>query len=181
MKHLAAVMTLLWLAGCAGVPVVPSDLKEKVDRKLSFQQVKDAPQSYKGTLLVLGGMVLSAKTTKQNGTRIEILQLPLDDDDEPIGRLTESKGRFLAQHKEFLDPAAVPAGTLLTVVGEVTGSAIQQLDEIEYQYPTVEILSMTVWPPGVPAWWGGSYPYTGAYWGSYGRPPHWIPWPVEKR
>ena len=182
MKVLLAIVIAVWLIGCAGVPVVPPELKEKVDRSLTFEQVKASPLTYKGKFLVVGGMVLSAKPLKQDGTRIEILQLPLESDDEPRSRLTESKGRFLARHKEFLDPATIPFGTRVTVVGEVNGSSTVQLDEIEYEYPTLDIASLTVWPPKIPGYWYRPYPYFGAYWGPYwGAPPHWMAWPVEKR
>ena len=96
------------LTGCIGVSVVPPDLKDKVDEHVSFLQVKASPLSYKGRLIVAGGMVLTAKPLKQDGTRIEILELPLDEDYESTGRLIDSHGRFLAFHKEFLDPATIP-------------------------------------------------------------------------
>jgi len=186
MNALLAIVVGIWVVGCAGVPVVPPDLKEKVDRSVTFEQVKASPLTHKGQFIVVGGVVLSAKPLKQDGTRIEILQLPLDSDDEPLSRLMDSKGRFLALHKKFLDPATIPFGTSVTVVGEVTGSTTLQLDEIEYEYPTLDIASLTVWPPKVPAYAFRPYPYFGAYWGSYwgpywGPPPYWIAWPVEKR
>jgi outer membrane lipoprotein len=181
MRIFAAIMTGLLLAGCGGTTVVPPELKDMVDGTVTFAQLKGSPLSYKGRVTVMGGMVLTAKPLKQDGTRIEILELPLDSDYEPTGRLTDSAGRFLAFHKEFLDPATIPVGTRVTVVGEVTGSTTLQLDEIDYEYPTVRIVSMTIWPPEVPAVWSRPYPYFGAYWGPYWGPPQWIPWPVGKR
>ena len=116
--------------------------------------MKASPLSYTGRLIVVGGMVLTAKPLKQGGTRIEILELPLDEDYEPRGRLTDSQGRFFAFHKEFFDPATIPMGTRMTVVGEVTGSVTLPMDEVDYVYPTLDIKAVTVWPPKVPVWWG---------------------------
>lgn len=181
MRALAAVVMGLLLAGCAGVSVVPPDLKDKVDEHVSFQQVKASPLSYTGRLIVAGGMVLTAKLLKQDGTRIEILELTLDEDYEPTGRLIDSQGRFLAFHKEFLDPVTIPMGTRVTVVGEVTESVTLPVDEVDYVYPALDIRAVTVWPLKVPVWWGRSYPYFGAYWGPYWGPPHWIPLPEGKR
>ena len=48
MRGLAAIGVSLLLAGCAGVSVVPPELKDKVDEKVSFLQVKASPLSYKG-------------------------------------------------------------------------------------------------------------------------------------
>jgi hypothetical protein len=50
----------------------------------------------------------------------------------------------------FLDPATVPAGTLLTVIGVVTGSATRPLDESEYAYPVVEIKHLIDWNEAIP-------------------------------
>ena len=182
MRIPVAIMTGLLLVGCAGVPVVPPELKDVVDSTVTFAQLKGSPLSYKGRVIVMGGMVLTAKPLKQDGTRIEILETPLDADYEPTGRLTDSRGRFLAFHKGFLDPATIPAGTRVTVVGEVSGSMTLQVDEIDYAYPTLDIASLTIWPPQLPSHWFRPYPYMGAYWGPYGGsywgPPQWIPWPV---
>lgn len=123
--------------------------------------------------------MLSVKPLSQDGTRIEVIQLPLANDDEPQGRLVDSQGRFLAFHKEFLDPATIPTGTRITV-GEVTGSTTLMLDEVGYAYPTVAIASLTIWPPKPPAYWFHPIPYFGVYWGPYWgpywSPPQWSPY-----
>jgi outer membrane lipoprotein len=164
---LSAMVTLL-LTGCGGVPAVPPELENRVDRTVSFLQVKASPLSYKGRLIVVGGMVLAAKPLKE-GTRIEVLQLPIDRDDEPFGYLTDSQGRFMVFQKEFVDPATIPIGTRVTVAGEVTGSMGLMIEEIEYTYPTLDGKALTVWPPKVPVYFR-PYPYFGAYWGPYWGP-----------
>ena len=180
-KIIAAVLSSLGVVGCSGVPVVPPDLQQKVERDVSFQQIKDSPLSYKGQFVVVGGTVLSVKPLKQNGTQIQVLQLPLSSDYESQGPLTKSGGRFLAFHKEFLDPETIPTGTRVTVVGEVTGSTTQMLDEVEYPYPTIDIASLTVWSPKLPVFWFHPYPYFGAYWGPYWGSPHWSPYGLRRR
>ncbi len=161
--------------GCAGSPVVPPDLQAKLERNVSFQQIKASPLSYQDKIVAVGGTVLSVKPLKEGGTRIEVLQLPLTSDDEPYGRPMDSDGRFFAFHGEFLDPVTIPSGTRVTVVGEVTGSTTSMLDEVEYAYPTFDVLSLTIWPPGLPTYRFRSYPYFGLYegspqWSPYGRP-----------
>jgi starvation-inducible outer membrane lipoprotein len=56
MRGIAAIGVSLLLAGCAGVSVVPPDLKDKVDEQVSFLQVKASPLSYTGRLIVVGGV-----------------------------------------------------------------------------------------------------------------------------
>jgi outer membrane lipoprotein len=133
----------LSLASC-GPQVVPKELEGKVDRNVSFLQLKEAPPTYKGRMVVLGGEVLSAKRGTDS-TRIEILQIPLDSSYEPVQDRTTSQGRFLAVQEQFLDPATVPVGTLVTVIGEVTGTTTMPIDEVQYTYPTLAIRHVHVW------------------------------------
>jgi outer membrane lipoprotein len=165
-------------SGCAANTVVPASLQKQVDEHLTFAQIKDSPDSYRGRLVVLGGEVLSAKRLK-DGTHIEILQLPLSFQ-EPEWDRTRSQGRFIAIHKEFLDPATIPSGTRVTVVGEVTGAVTKPLDETEYVFPTLEVKSLKVWPDrmsyGQPRPYAGPYYWGGPYWGPYWRgwySPYW--------
>lgn len=143
---------------------------------LTFQQVKAAPDSFKGQSVVFGGEVLTARRMKE-GTRIEILQLPLDSSGHPVYDLTQSQGRFIAVQKEFLDPATLPYGTRLTVTGEVTGTITLPLDETQYTYPVVEATRLHIRPltdqmvPRGRPYYGPS-PYSGPYWN-----PYWRPWP----
>lgn len=132
------------LAGCASGSVVPASLQAQIDKSLTFDQLRETPDSYRGRLLVLGGEVLSAKRLKE-GTRIEVLEIPLNGSLQPGLDRTTSRGRFLALQKEFLDPATIPPGTRLTIVGEVTGSVADKLDETDYTYPMVEVRSLKVW------------------------------------
>lgn len=146
-RGLAGFALAALLAGCASGTVVPASLQAQLDKTLTFPQLRESPDSYRGHLLVLGGEVLSAKRLK-DGTRIEMLEIPLDRSLQPEMDRTTSQGRFIAVQKEFLDPATIPPGTRLTIVGEVTGSVADKLDETDYTYPMVEIKSLKVWPQG---------------------------------
>ncbi len=145
--------------------------------QVPFAQVKASPDAYRGQTLMLGGKVLSAKRLKE-GTRIEILQLPLDGALRPEFDLTRSRGRFVAMQREFLDPATLPPGTSLTVTGEVTGSVTMPLDETDYTYPVLEIKQMKVWTEAAEGPrlrpYAGPDGYWGPYWSPYWRPrPYW--------
>ena len=146
----------------------------------AFLQVKAAPDSYRGQSVVFGGEVLAARRLK-DGTRIEILQLPLDRSGRPVPDRTQSQGRFIAMHREFLDPATVPPGTRVVVTGEVTGSITLPLDETEYTYPVLEARHIDVLPaPEAAARSSRPYPYMGPgpYWGPYGGA-YGRPWPYR--
>ncbi len=133
------------LPACAGPAIIPLDLEKQIDPKASFAQVKEAPTTHRGTVIVLSGEVLDATRLKDR-TRLTILQLPTDGNHAPTMDLSQSRGRFLAFQTEFLDPATVPNGTRITIVGEVSGATTELLDEMEYTYPTVTIKFLKVWP-----------------------------------
>lgn len=167
---LPALSALLIVSGCA-----TEDSFESTGPRLTYAQLKAAPETYRGQPITLGGKVLSAKRLKEE-TRIEILQLPLASSLRPTFDLSTSQGRFIATKKEFLDPATIPSGTFVTVTGEISGSVILPLDETDYTFPAVEIKTLRVWPkeeepPRIRPYIGPSY-----YWGPYWSP-YWRPWP----
>ena len=146
-----ALAGMLFLGYGCGPQVIPKELEGQVDRKVSFLQLKESPAAYIGRTVVLGGEVLSVKRANDT-TRIEVLQIPLDASLEPVPDRMTSQGRFLAVQREFLDPATVPVGTRITVIGEVTGTTTLPIDDIQYVYPTLAIRHLKVWErqsPGV--------------------------------
>ena len=171
----ASRSSAIMISGCAFTGGQTGTLSSDAP-PLTFGQVKTAPESYSGQAVTFGGKVLGARRLKE-GTRIEILQLPLARSLQPTTDLSTSQGRFVALRKEFLDPATIPAGTFITVTGEMAGSITLPLDETEYSYPLMSVTSLRVWSeqdeeaprirrplgPG-PSW--------GPYWS-----PYWHPWP----
>ncbi len=144
-----SMLTIAIVSGCSSGPaVIPEELESRIDQSVSFQQIHSAPTSYSGRTVLLGGEILSAKRMS-TGTQFEVLQLPVSEDDPPAEQRTESQGRFLAIHRGEIDPAAMPPGTRVTLVGEVTGETVQQLDDSEYRYPTIEVKHVHVWEPDV--------------------------------
>ncbi|MEY4705700.1 MAG: hypothetical protein RL042_1905 [Nitrospirota bacterium] len=173
MRTLSFIVTLhVTLAGCT---LTHESVDGPATQALTFLQVKAAPDSFKGHSVIFGGEVLTARRLK-DGTRIEILQLPLDRSKRPGYDLPQSQGRFIAIQRDFLDPATLPHGTSVTVTGEVTGSLTLPLDETDYTYPVIDITHLQVWArpeemaPRIRPYMGG--PYWGPYWS-----PFWRPWP----
>ena len=169
------ISVLLSVFGCALTDDTPST------SQITFGQVIAAPESFKEQPVTFGGKILGARRLK-DGTRIEVLQLPLTSSLKPSFDLSKSQGRFVAMQNEFLDPATIPSGTFVTVTGEIAGSVTMPFDETEYTYPIVEIKNLLVWPkddaacPQVCPYPYGPDPYWGPYWGPYWSP-YWRPWP----
>lgn len=154
----------LVVLGCSSSPVrIPEALQSQIDQNLTFTEVLTSPGSYRGRLMLLGGQILKAKRLKE-GTQVELLQLPLNTDQEPTTDLTRSQGRMLVLHQASPDPATLTPGMLVTFVGEVSGALIEKIDEADYRYPTLTVKHWYVWPPAtVDSWRSG--PFYGVYGG----------------
>ena len=157
--------------------LIPSDLRGQIDRSVTLEELQAHPEQYEGRTVMLGGTVLSSKRLKDR-TEIEILELPLTEGLVPVADRMRSRGRFLAVKTEFLDPATVRPGSLVTVVGKVQGTEERPLDETMYTYPVLAILNVTDWDRVRPPYGYGystaaPYPYYGDYYGrfygGYGR------------
>lgn len=146
---------------------VPLGLEQEIDATVSFAELKRAPSEYTGRTVMVGGNVLRAKRTGA-GTELEVLQLPTARE----GGLTEerlrSQGRFLAVQEQFLDPASLPEGTPITVIGTVKGETTRQLDESDYTYPILEIKHIIDWKSIAARRGRDRNPYYGAYYPPYG-------------
>ncbi len=162
----ATIMVAVFLMACQTYQVIPKELKDRVNTQASYEVVKSNPASHQGELVVWGGEVLQAIRLK-NMTRFEILQLPLSDDYLPLGERVLSKGRFVAYDRlgESVDPAIVPEGTKVTIVGLVQQPVPTVLEEESKEYPAIEIRDMTLW--SAHATRTLDYPYYGPYGGIY--------------
>ncbi len=158
MKHMRNTILIalaaLFVTACA-TQVIPKELEGQVDKNVSFLQVKQAPNQYQNRTIVLGGEILSIKR-EGDGARIEILQLPLDRDLEPTTDRTKSLGRFLGVEHQPLDPATLPVGTRVTVIGDVAGTTTLPMGEDQYTYPTLVVKHIKPWEPAAPARRGGT-------------------------
>lgn len=172
---------VLFGGACNRVDVVPDRLEERVDRDLRYSDIKNNPQAHQGKLMLAGGKVLSAKRT-QEGTWIEVLQIPLSEDLIPTGRDVESKGRFVVIDSggdQISDPAVFDdEKKRVTVVGEVLGMTTIQIDEVQQQVPQLALKHVTVWDwdrakTGYYPYYGYRYPYAWGYRGYYGYPYYW--------
>jgi len=176
-----SIALLCFIAGaCQSKDVIPDRLEGRVDRDLRYSDIKGHPDDYRGKLMLAGGKVLSAKRT-QEGTRLEVLQIPLSEDLMPISQDTESKGRFVVIDRgdQVSDPAVFnDEKKRVTVVGEVLGTTTIQIDEVQQQVPELKMKHVTVWDwdrtrSGYAPYYGYGYPYAWGYRGYYGYPFYW--------
>jgi outer membrane lipoprotein len=170
MRYISAIALPLFflMSGCA--PVISKELRDQVAPEITFREVHEDPDAYKGKLVLWGGVIIGAKNLKE-GTLIEVLQRPTDRRGRPKD-VDESDGRFLALYDGYLDVAIYAQGRGVTVAGEIKGKTVQTLDEIEYKYPLIAIKEIHLvkeeryhpyayWYPywWYPPWWYYPYPY----------------------
>lgn len=148
LKLLAIFFLLLssLLFSSCGPKVIPEDLERKVEKKISFGEVKKNPESYKGRRILVGGEIIEIRNL-QDKTEIEILQKPLGRDRAPLN-VDESDGRFVLIHPSFLDPSLFRSGRRITAVGLVEGSRTEQVGQAQMVEPVLQSEHIHLWPPG---------------------------------
>lgn len=133
---------MVWIVGCgAGIS---RQVRSQVTYSGTFTQLQQNPEQQIGATVILGGRIIKTEV-RDNGTDLVVLQLNLDSSDRPKND-DQSKGRFLILSAQFLDPALYPDGTLITVVGKVTGSQEKLIGQMPYRYPAIDPLEIKKWP-----------------------------------
>lgn len=139
LRLLLPALLLLALAGCASAPEFQL---EGVDRTLTpARAVQEDPRGER----VFWGGTLAAVHNLQDVTHLEVVGYPLDADGWP--RLeAEPVGRFIIEHRGFLEPAKYAPGRAITVVGTLTAPLLGKVGERDYRYPVVLPEQLHLWP-----------------------------------
>ncbi|BCB95600.1 hypothetical protein JZK55_05220 [Dissulfurispira thermophila] len=118
------------LFGCAHV--VSKEIRDMAEKEIALSDIMKAPDTYKGKVIILGGVIVSSMNAKE-GTYIEVIQKPLDYRGRPENT-DVSYGRFIIIYEGYLDTAIYSQGREVTVAGEVMGKMERPLGQIKYQY-----------------------------------------------
>jgi outer membrane lipoprotein len=135
------------LMGCA--TGMSDRARSMVTYQGTFTALQQAPDQYKGQVVMLGGRILENQALAA-GYELSVLQFPLDASQKPD--LTQpSQGRFLVVAKELPDPAEFKPQIPMTVVGRVTGHMTRKIGEQPYDLVIVDPVELKRWS----AWSGG--------------------------
>jgi outer membrane lipoprotein len=130
-----ALPLLLLVTGCAHL--ISEQSRVLADQSITFDQLREPPQAYRGKLVLLGGNV--AEVTKSGeGVRLLVIEHRLDSRELPV-EVLPSRGCFLAITAESLDSDTYKPGALVTMMGEVTGEKTQPPAGAEHGYPVIII------------------------------------------
>jgi len=142
--RLLGICLVLLMFGCA--TGISQQARSQVTYHGSFSELQGAVDRHRGEIIILGGKIIETKGY-QSASEITVLQLPLDRRDRPEDG-DRSEGRYLVRSGQFLDPAIYEKGTLLTVVGRLSGSEVRAVGGFPYVYPVVEPIELRSWPRG---------------------------------
>jgi outer membrane lipoprotein len=174
-------LCVFWSA-CVGRPAA---VKNVPVSKLSYTQASSDPNSYKGTPVRWGGVIIDVEN-EENETLVQVLSYPLDYTGRPQST-KQSEGRFVVKSAEFLDPAVYKKDREITVAGELEGDIERQIGKKTVRLPLLSSTAIYMWPTylanpypygygyggyGGYGGWGGPWgsPYYGGYWGGFYRP-----------
>ena len=143
MWKLPMVILMGWVVGCAGG--ISEQARSKVTYSGAFQALQQAPDKAAGEIVMLGGKIIEVQPMGDQ-TELTVLQLPLNASDRPTDS-DQSEGRYIVRSEGFLDPAIYPAGTLITVVGQVQGGEERTIGKMPYRYPVIVPEEIKKWPP----------------------------------
>ena len=138
---LAALATAL--SACA-YPI-SRHYRQAARRDLDISKVLPDPTSHQGALVIWGGVILAVLNGPE-GSQLEVLEVPLDFMGEPTDP-RYSRGRFMAQSADFLDPEVYKKGDKVTLAGEIAGKETRPLGKAQYSYPVLAIKQIHVWAP----------------------------------
>ncbi len=140
------------LAGCASVPgsspQLTTDSVSATDPAVDtpavdITEARENPLAHADSEVHWGGVVQSVEN-RNDETWIELVERPLNRSGQPqLGSL--SHGRFIAVVPEFLDPVDYRDGTVVTVVGNLSGEHIGTIGSASYNFPKVAVTDHQRW------------------------------------
>lgn len=173
----AFMIFLIFMLLSACGPVISKNLKNQAEPDLTFQEVFQKPEAYKGEIVIWGGEIIQTINQKDGTTLIEISQRSLDWQEEPK-EASSSGDRFLVLVKKHLDPFTYGRGKEITVAGKILGEITKLRDqeitvdgkvlgekpklpgEVAYRYPYLLAKQVFLWRKDYPYY----YDLYGPWW-----------------
>ncbi|MBP1475168.1 Slp family lipoprotein [Frateuria sp. MAH-13] len=132
--------TLLMLAACAPAPIY----KPAADAVgAAPYQVAQSPEQFASKQVIWGGRIVGV-TNLADHSEVEILAYPLDKSQRPQAN-DSGNGRFIAVMPGYVESLDYPAGALITVNGQLSGSRAGKVGQADYVFPLVQVNQSHVW------------------------------------
>ena len=147
-QHLSVSSFLIlasFISGCS-TPIFPDQVRDKVDRTLSFNALVQNPNAYRERTVELGGQILRS-LPEEDGTTMLVRALPIRT--EPVygpydsGR---SLGMFVIRFAGKTGPQDIQAGNMIVVIGPVMGAlSTSNLTDVPVRRLTISAECFHVW------------------------------------
>jgi starvation-inducible outer membrane lipoprotein len=145
----------IWcLAAGACAHPISSLVRAEADSSLTLSRVVENPKTYLGSIVIWGGVV-SMVSQGPEGTRLLVIQTPLDSHGYPQTRVAE--GEYIAWTAESLDTRVYRRGLAITLAGEIESVEEKNLRFMEYPRPVLRIVQIHPWE-------GKHFPLTHGNW-----------------
>jgi len=126
MKNIIFAISIAFLfQGCTYA--ISREYTRQADRKISFHDVAQDPELYKGKLVIIGGTIAQVRST-DHGTLLEVEERSLDYWGRPE-RTTKTGGRFVLSHPAHLNTLLYAPGREITAAATVEGEATALVDQ----------------------------------------------------
>jgi len=136
------------VAGCAAG--IPPPLAGQVSWNLSFVEIRRLPESYRGRVVALGGIVTHIEADDQ-GYRGIVNELPFEGSSRYRPAVDQlPRGQFIVLIPRHEYPKDLRPGAEVTVVGEILGQGTSSETGVEEGVPLLEERYIKVWGP---SWW----------------------------
>jgi len=168
MKRIILIVIVCFLISSCTY-AISRPVRDQARTDIPFSSIKENIDKYKGTVFVLGGVIVETKNTEE-GSIIEAMHVPID----KYGNIVDtdrSSGRFMAIDRGYLDPLIYKKRREITIAGELIGIRKKKIGEIEYTYPLFAIKELHLWKEEK----GYSYYYY--YHPPYPYPSYWYRYP----
>jgi outer membrane lipoprotein len=139
-KFVAVALSLMILAGCASYPE-----QVRIADNVALTSYENAAQQNVDFGTARWSGVIAEVSNKADKTRLEVVYFPSGTNGRPVVS-DQTKGRFVAYIKGFLDPMVYQPGKSVTVLGELSRSETGKVDEYEYRYPVIKDATVYLWP-----------------------------------
>ena len=138
------ILSFFLLGGfTACAPAISKKVREEAGEPVLFEALLKHTDDYKGRVVIVGGYILET-VNETDGSRITVLQAPLDSQNRPKSS-DLSEGRFMVSSGEFLDPVIYSKERRITVGGKVIGNQERKLGNLTYVYPVIEAMEIHLW------------------------------------
>jgi outer membrane lipoprotein len=148
MRNQIKLFLIIFLFGSGCAPVISEDLRAKAEPSLTFREVLQNPNAYKGKIVIWGGEIIQIVPQEDGTTFVEVLQMSLGWRGRPKD-ISASEGKFLVFSKEFSDLYLFKKEKKITVAGEIwgeiQGDKIKNLSDIAYRYPLLLSRQVHLW------------------------------------